>query len=565
MSRAAYRLSAARLITVFAAVLFAWYTGWYLLTILTAVLVFTILVYFHNRSKKKLTDLQKRADYHRQTVARLDDSWIPKTDSAAHSVSRFDDLGIEGRFSLTGFTDRCITNEGSMMLRDLLTGKASTGPDEILKRQAMIRSLQKKRPFRARWFAVTSDKGPLPGFLKLLKHQDEKAGLSTAVFTLLRIAASILCLFTILSWFSFQILDSPAYFLISFPVQIIFLLVYTIYRSGKSSNIAAVILESEPLLRYSELLGLAVKLKTNNQDLQAYVQEFQKVRSATSKLYRIAGIADLKRNPLLHAAMLVLFLYRIHTDAALHSWMQKHAAGASNAIGLLTVLDALLSLSLLSDYRKTCEASLNENRVEARNLRHPLISPSTVHGNDIRILRSDLWIISGSNMSGKSTFLRAVGLNLKLAMAGAPVIADEFSFFPSDLQTSIDAVDNLEDSESLFYAEVKKVKSLVSVCETKKESAFFLIDEMLRGTNAKERSAASVSILSHIMKTKATGIITTHDLAILKLEEMYPDRVATFHFKESSREKLTFDYQIHPGPVEEGNAILILRKEGLPV
>ena len=172
-----------------------------------------------------------------------------------------------------------------------------------------------------------------------------------------------------------------------------------------------------------------------------------------------------------------------------------------------------------------------------------------------------LWIITGSNMGGKSTFLRTVGMNLVLAQMGGAVRASSFTFSPAPLITSMQIQDNLARSESLFYAEVRSLKRLVD----HQAPVFYFLDEMLKGTNQKDRSFACRKILSHLIESGSAGMLTTHDMELTSLTEGYGSMVQLFHFRESPGEGLQFDFKLRPGSVEGTTAITILRNEGLPV
>ncbi|MEM7646127.1 MAG: MutS family DNA mismatch repair protein, partial [Pseudomonadota bacterium] len=225
-------------------------------------------------------------------------------------------------------------------------------------------------------------------------------------------------------------------------------------------------------------------------------------------------------------------------------------------------LEALISLSNLSIYHETCWATFEDHsNLEFQNLSHPLLDQKTIVKNDFSSQSNQVIIITGSNMSGKSTFLRAVGLNLCLANMGAPVFAQSFSFRPLKIMSCIRVSDSLRDGQSYFYAEVLRMKEIL--IQAKKEPLLFLIDEPLRGTNNQERLVGNRQYLRQILETGASGFLSTHDLELTKLADD-KEQIHNFHFSDRWHDQeLRFDYKIKEGPSQTTNALKILEREGL--
>jgi len=212
--------------------------------------------------------------------------------------------------------------------------------------------------------------------------------------------------------------------------------------------------------------------------------------------------------------------------------------------------------------------------MEVRSLGHPLISPEKKVCNDIRMESlGNLSIITGSNMAGKSTFIRALGVNLCLAYAGGPVNAAFFRCLPFRLYTCIRINDSIGDGFSYFYAEVKRLKGLlvalkpdgISDHDEQIRPMLYLIDEIFRGTNNHERRIGSRAYVKTLIGARGVGLIATHDLELANLADIYP-QVHNFHFRDVVQEgKLVFDYIIRPGPSPTTNALKIMEMEGLPV
>jgi len=175
-------------------------------------------------------------------------------------------------------------------------------------------------------------------------------------------------------------------------------------------------------------------------------------------------------------------------------------------------------------------------------------------------------MITGSNMSGKSTFLKTLGINLSLAFAGGPVCADHLETSPLRLFACIKVGDSVTDGFSFFYAEVKRLKTLLE--ELRNEQAFplfFLIDEIFKGTNNRERLIGSRAYIRALVGQKGFGAISTHDLELTALAEAFP-QIHNYHFREEVVDgKMVFDYKIHSGPCPTTNALKIMQLAGLPV
>ena len=203
---------------------------------------------------------------------------------------------------------------------------------------------------------------------------------------------------------------------------------------------------------------------------------------------------------------------------------------------------------------------------DAVGLCHPLLPESQSVANDFRIggdLR--LVIVSGSNMSGKSTLLRSVGLNTALAWAGAPVCATRLVISPLKLGASIRVQDSLEDGKSRFYAEITRLREIVNLA-AQPRTVLFLIDELLSGTNSHDRRIGASAIVRTLIDRGAIGMITTHDLALAHIAEDLPGRAANVHFADTFEDgRLHFDYRLSPGVVERSNALDLMRSVGLEV
>ncbi|MDP3595812.1 MAG: MutS family DNA mismatch repair protein, partial [Nitrospirota bacterium] len=206
-------------------------------------------------------------------------------------------------------------------------------------------------------------------------------------------------------------------------------------------------------------------------------------------------------------------------------------------------------------------------RCSARDLGHPLIPHAARVANDFSLQGlGQVLLVTGSNMSGKSTFLRTVGINICLAQAGAPVCASHFEWTWVRVVCCIRVDDSLDEGLSFFYAEVKRLKTLLDATMDRSHApVLFLIDEIFKGTNNRERLIGSRSFITALSQSHGFGMVTTHDLELTDLDKTVPG-LRNAHFQETvAAGALQFDYQLRSGPCPTTNALRIMELEGLPV
>jgi DNA mismatch repair ATPase MutS len=210
------------------------------------------------------------------------------------------------------------------------------------------------------------------------------------------------------------------------------------------------------------------------------------------------------------------------------------------------------------------DRSDNSDMFSAKNLGHQLIDESKRVCNDFTLGKNGtVCIISGANMAGKSTFLRTIAVNYILGMIGAPVCATEMTFIPLKLFTSMRTTDSLSDNESYFYAELRRLSTLKTRIE-KGEPVFFILDEILKGTNSADKSTGSRLFLKRIVESGGTGLIATHDTSLGKMESDYPDVIINKCFEiEIDGENIKFDYKIQNGITQKMNAVFLMKQMGI--
>ncbi len=273
-------------------------------------------------------------------------------------------------------------------------------------------------------------------------------------------------------------------------------------------------------------------------------------------------------------------LWDVHTLRMLERWRERSGTQAPQWFALLAEIEALAGLATLSYDNPTWAfptvtdtAEKGDARLEARALGHPLLPPDGCVRNDVTIGPPGTFLlVTGSNMSGKSTLLRAIGVNVALAQAGAPVCAEAFALPPVALATSMRAQDSLEAGVSYFMAELRRLKQIVDelsvVARAGERVPVFLLDEILSGTNTSERQIAARSVIRYLLDLGATGAVSTHDLTLAQAPDLTP-LSQPVHFTErftrdASGPSMTFDYRLRPGVATSVNALKLMEIVGLP-
>ena len=326
-------------------------------------------------------------------------------------------------------------------------------------------------------------------------------------------------------------------------------------------------------LRYGAMLEVLEQIDLPAQflsELRQRVLSAEARPSAAMKRFRdLVGWFDLKHNGLIHPFVNALLLWDIHCVLRLEAWQRQVGRRARQWFDALGEFEALSSLAALAhDEPDFAFPEIVEDHAvfDATELGHPLLDAASRVPNDVTLEGPGaIVLVTGSNMSGKSTLLRAMGLACVLALAGAPVCARRMRIARCTLRTSIRVSDSLESGISHFYAELRKLKAVLEAAADD-APVLFLLDEILHGTNSRERQIGAKWLLSELLRMGAIGAASTHDMGLTRLPEKLADQVQLVHFRESiDAGEMTFDYRLRPGPVTAGNALRLMRIVGLDV
>ncbi|MGE5221618.1 MAG: MutS-related protein [Omnitrophica WOR_2 bacterium] len=539
------------------------------------VVIFSIVVFFHRRLDRSTERFRFLAEITSLQLARMSLDWDHIPEPAFHTrtpASSLElDLDLTGRRSLHQLIDTSISLQGSQVLADWLS-QADPDPERTAYRQKIVRELVPLARFRNRLLVDYRrvSKEPLneERLLGWLEQEYPAARLRwglpvAAVLVFLNLALFLLAGFAIL----------PPYWVITFLLYIAF---YFNNQSQLREFLDAIIdLDREIGKLQAVLIYLEKYPLTGRENLANLLAPFRDPKNSPSaqlrKIRLVTSAVGLRMNPVM--ALLVNFVLPWDFLFAVLAGRLREQACASLPpwLGVIHQLEGMISLAnfayLNPEYAFPELSTRSEPVFQAEALGHPLITPEKKVCNDFTVQKpGEIAIITGSNMAGKSTFIKTVGINLCLAYAGGPVDASRFHSTYFRLHTCIHITDSVTESFSYFYAEVKCLKSLLERLQS--ESAYpllYLIDEIFRGTNNRERLIGSQAYVKALIGKNGCGLLATHDLELAGFARS-DSRVSNFHFRDFVEDgRLQFDFRIRPGPSPTTNALKIMQLEGLPV
>jgi DNA mismatch repair ATPase MutS len=353
------------------------------------------------------------------------------------------------------------------------------------------------------------------------------------------------------------------------------MILLTLTKLPTSLTFAAVSTTEGAFLRYGALLEL---LEAHDGKAPWFQEQKKKLLGGTNarpsvimrRFRNLVSWYDLRHNGMVYPFINGLLLWDIHCTRALEHWKRDAGKDLARWFEIIGEYEALSSLAGLhaDDPAATMPtiSSTESGEIKGTRIGHPLLAADKRVENDLeKFSTGQGLLITGSNMSGKSTFLRTLGVNAVLAFTGGPVTAESFSIPLCQLGTSIRISDSLKSGVSHFYAEVQKLAQVVEMTEGE-HPVLFLLDEVLHGTNSRERQIGARWVLGELLKKGAFGIITTHDMELCRLPEHLMSHVRQHHFRENVKEgEMSFDYTLREGPVTSGNALRLMQRVGLNV
>ncbi|MDI9364404.1 MAG: hypothetical protein QM541_05605 [Flavobacterium sp.] len=476
------------------------------------------------------------------------------------------DLDIFGKASLYQYINRSNTEQGKAILADNLQ-KAIT-KEAIQNRHSAIKALQQQTQWQQQFQAIglqspitISTEQKIEQWL-LSDEQHLRANYW-------KILLPLYCIFTTtcVVLYSINVLTASL-----FSGVLFLCLIFAFVQSKKV--MASYTLLNNIVIELSVAEQLITTIEQSNFEVAALKKlqsqlniDNKKASKAISELKQILNRFDVRLNVYLFLALNTLFLWDVWQIRALNKWQATHKQHVKKWFEVIAEMEVINTLAVLAfNHANWCLPTIADTHFtfSASKLGHPLIADNKcVTNNFTTIGEANITLITGSNMAGKSTFLRSIGCNTVLALMGSVVCAKSFTTSHIRLMSSMRIADNLAENTSTFYAELKKLQSIIEAVK-KHEKLFILLDEILRGTNSLDRHTGSKALIQQLIKQHAVAILATHDVELAKQAENYPKNITNYHFDvQIANDELYFDYKLKNGICKSLNASILMRKIGI--
>ena len=475
------------------------------------------------------------------------------------------DLDIFGKGSLFQMMNRTTTSGGTEMLAKWMKAPL-LNPVEIIERQQSVNELAQLRDWRTKFLLEGS----------LLEVSDDEKAMLTGNFPDqyrikdLKMLRAMMYILPLLSGVALGWLITGGTHLWLLLMLLINLGVLFAYRKIIDRYYTAFGNRTQTTEKYLSLLDSIEQQDFQGTELHRIrdiILKDGKATSAFRSLKKRMAQFEIRQNIIPGMILNSLLIWDLQSVIRLHDWQKAHASKLENWLKTVDHFDAFTSLATFADHnpKYTWPTPIKENIIlDATGLGHPMLKPGKRIVNDIRMKGwSEIAIVTGANMAGKSTFLRSVGLNFVLAGVGCPVAAEDMRYYPLDIFTSMRTNDSLLMEESYFLAELKRLAKLMERLRSG-EAMLVLLDEMLKGTNSTDKLKGSQYLVRELATTQSVTILATHDVQLTEMEKLYPDRITNYCFEiVHDGDDLIFDYKLRPGIVKTMNASLLMKKMGI--
>ena len=565
-------IGALRLFVGVAALVVAW-LAFYLhaispLWLFVPIAVFVGVVVYHRSVRSQRARADRTIQFYQARLARMEDRWVGTGSSGAHFESPHhvyaSDLDLFGKGSLFELLCAARTRMGEDTLASWMLDPASR--DTVHRRHECLADLRNRMDLRED-IAILGEHanvGVRPN--ALLEWVEAPNVLRSGWIRGTALVLPVLAIAGAALW-SIQSIATPLLLILVIEAAIL---------QGLRKDLAKVLQGTEVAFEDLRLFA-ALLLRLEAEPFQAEPLRALVARLAShalpasqtiAKLSSVVSFVEARRNPIL-AVLEVPLMYSVHTAFAAERWRAAHGTAVRAWVEAIGEFEALLSISAHSyEHPEDPLPELVEGGAcfEGTALGHPLIPAAHCVRNDVSICNSTrVLLVSGSNMSGKSTLLRTVGINTVLAMLGAPVRARQLKLTPLQVGASIRINDSLHEGSSRFYAEITRLRQLLGLADGPLP-LLFLLDELLQGTNSKDRRIGAEGVVRAFVQRRAIGLISTHDLALTDIGGLEPGSLHNVHFQdEIVHGAMKFDFRLREGVVTRSNGIELMRSIGLDV
>jgi hypothetical protein len=531
--------------------------------------LFLFLVVRHEALARRLARARRRVAFHEAALDRLRGEWAGRGDAGARRADPHHpyapDLDLFGRGSLFERLCAARTRAGQDTLAAWLLQAAA--PSVVRERQHAVAELGPRLDLREDLAVLGVEARSAVDSTALARWAGAPPVGVPASLRYAAAAASGLAALALLAWLAADWSPLPFYVATA-------LVALARWRAGPvvEQALGPIGRPTQDLATLAELLDRVARESFASARLQGLhgtlSTEGRAPAETIAQLRRLIEVYESRRN-VLFAPVFFYALLDLHLAAAVERWRRRHGPATLAWLEALGEIEALVSLGGYAFENPRDAFPVVEEAgplFEAYGLAHPLIPAARGVGNDLVLdARHQLLVVTGSNMSGKSTLLRAVGTNAALALAGAPVRAASLRLSPLAVAAAIRVADSLQDGESHFYAEIKRVRQVLELADGPLP-VLFLLDEVFEGTNSAERRVGAEAVVRSLLRKGALGLVTSHDLALAEIAENLAPRAKNVHFEDHLEGgRMAFDYRLKPGPVEKGNAVALMRAIGIEV
>ena len=540
-------------------------------SVVAGFLLFIIVAIFHNRKIKIKKEFELYISINERGINRINGSFKEQEDKGEEFLNDkhpfISDLDVFGRNSLFQMINSTKTKFGREKLSEIISLKYMPKKEEIVERQEAIKELGKKIKWRQELeVKSTLKKSGLKDINELLDWASSKKEIKQ----LLKVVPYVFIAITIISMLLVVLGILPiTYMILVFMINYLVVKVLTKKLSGIISLFSD---HKKDIEAYTNILSLIEKEDFESNLLKELKKKlYNKEKSASKEMRTLKSLVDWLGDSSGNAYYLLLNVTILSDTFILRNleeWRNLNGENLKEWLEIMGEFEALSSISNLAfDFESWCFPEIcTEDKVEGIEVAHPMLGEKAVANSFILDSQNGVSrrvaLITGSNMSGKSTFLRTIGVNLLLSYIGAPVCAKKFSCSIFSIYTCMRTKDNLEESVSSFYAEILRIKILIEAAK-KGEKVFFLLDEIFKGTNSRDRHEGAKVLINQLVGNGAMGLVSTHDLELCDLEESRK-WLKNYNFQEYYDDnKIKFDYKLREGRSKTQNAVHLMKLAGI--
>lgn len=526
---------------------------WWAATALCLIIGFFALIVKHKNIATQRAIAKATIKINEQEIAFLSQRVFPADNGTAFQVENHPyayDLDVLGEQSLYHYLNRTHTFLGRKLLAERLLVPNRSAIEE---QQKEIKKLTPELAWRQRFMAHASQIDDSASLYQRLQQwaTGAAAPLHKGIVLYSIIAPILLVVALVIGYgFGYQLLQSVGKLLLTLNMLVFFSFI------GKMSK---------EKLGFEHTYAMLYAFKECIAQVEAHFPEKNKQASThIAQLSRLLDDLDSVSNILVSIPLNIFSFYHLHRYRALLQWKQTYGTHIAQWLETVATTEVLCSFAnfAYNNPHFVYPTFNHQYRISFEDVGHPLIAENERITNNITLDEAHFVILTGSNMSGKSTFLRTLGVNMLLAQVGLPVCAREAAIHPLPLLVSMRLSDSLSDGKSYFFAEINRIEQIMTAL--KRERCMVLLDEILRGTNSEDKQYGTIKIIERLLSLKAIGIVATHDIEVCKTADRYPQQLQNKCFESYIHEgELSFDYKLREGICQNKNATFLMEKLGI--